>query len=74
MAGDIKDRVSGGIDEAKGHGKEAVGKATGDKSMQAEGKGDQVAGKAKQGLADVKDKAGNLVDKAKEKLGSSVAQ
>jgi uncharacterized protein YjbJ (UPF0337 family) len=41
--------------EAKGHVKDAAGRVTNDKSLQAEGKGDKVAGNLKQAGEKVKD-------------------
>ena len=41
--------------EVKGHAKEAAGKVTNDKSLEAEGKMDQVAGNLKQAGEKVKD-------------------
>jgi uncharacterized protein YjbJ (UPF0337 family) len=38
------DKAKNKAQEAKGHVKEAVGKATDDQSLEAEGKGDKVAG------------------------------
>jgi uncharacterized protein YjbJ (UPF0337 family) len=53
------DKIKHGAQEAKGKVKEAAGKATDDKSMEADGKGDQTAANVKQ--------AG---DAAKDVLGS----
>ncbi len=51
-----------GIDKAKnkaeelgGHGKEHLGRATGDASLEAEGHGDQAAGNLKQAGEKIKD-------------------
>lgn len=41
--------------ELIGHGKEALGKATDDKSLETEGKGDQASGNLKQAGEKVKD-------------------
>ena len=43
------------VDDVKGKGKDAWGSLTGDTSTEAEGKMDQLKGKAKETLADVKD-------------------
>jgi uncharacterized protein YjbJ (UPF0337 family) len=54
--------MSSGIgDKAKGRVKEAAGALTGDKSLKAEGKADQLAGK-------VKDAVEKVVDKVKDAL------
>lgn len=50
---------SGTIDKAKGRVKEAAGALSGDKTLKAEGKADQLAGKAK-------DKVEIVVDKVKD--------
>ncbi len=49
------------MDEVKGGMKEAAGKVTGDKDLESEGK---VQGK----VGDAKDAAGDMADKAKDKL------
>jgi uncharacterized protein YjbJ (UPF0337 family) len=48
---------SGTTDKAKGRVKEAVGALTDDKTLKAEGKVDQLAGKAKDAVEIVVDKA-----------------
>ena len=48
-------------DEATGRVKEAAGDLTGDKDLQREGKTDQAAGKAKDAVDKVADKAKDLV-------------
>ncbi len=47
----IKNKVQGG----KGRTKKSVGRATHDRSLEAEGKGDQVSGNLKQSGENVKD-------------------
>jgi uncharacterized protein YjbJ (UPF0337 family) len=49
------DKAKNKVQEAKGHVKEAAGKATNDRSLEAEGKKDQVAGNLKQAGEKVKD-------------------
>ena len=61
MTEQSRDRLEGKFDEAKGRGKEALGKLTDDKSTEVQGQKDQVTGKAKQGIADLKDKADDVV-------------
>ena len=53
---DERTRGEGMIDEVKGKGKQAIGRATGDERTESEGKLDEVKGNVKQGLADVQDK------------------
>ena len=50
-----KEHVKGAADKAKGAVKDAAGKMTGDKQMQAEGKADKAKGAARQAVGDVKD-------------------
>lgn len=47
--------LKGAADKAKGAVKDAAGKLTGDKSLQAEGKADKAAGSAREAAGDVKD-------------------
>ncbi len=61
--GDEKDRAEGTANEVKGRVKSAAGALTGDDKTQAEGKLDELKGKLQQGLADVKEKADELVDR-----------
>ncbi|KJK59335.1 CsbD family protein [Saccharothrix sp. ST-888] len=49
------DKVRNMAEKAKGHAKEAAGKALGDKRLTAEGKADKVSGDAKQAGEKVKD-------------------
>lgn len=50
------------IDEAKGRTKEAAGDLTDDKSLKNEGRVDRA-------VSDVKEKADNVADKVKDRLG-----
>jgi uncharacterized protein YjbJ (UPF0337 family) len=52
-----REHIKGMADKAKGAAKDAAGKMTGDKKMQAEGKFDKAKGKAHQVAGDVKDTA-----------------
>jgi uncharacterized protein YjbJ (UPF0337 family) len=52
-----KEHIKGAADKAKGAVKDAVGKMTGDKEMQAEGKFDKAKGAAHQAVGDAKDAA-----------------
>lgn len=60
--------TSGKSDEAKGRVKEALGVLTGDKELQREGKADQTAGKVKNAVKKVKDKADDMIDDVKDAL------
>ena len=50
-----KEHVKGALDKASGTIKEGVGKAVGDKSLEAKGKIDKAKGEAREALGDVKD-------------------
>jgi uncharacterized protein YjbJ (UPF0337 family) len=50
-----KDRVEGSLEQAKGKLKEVAGKATGDSKLEAEGKGQQIAGKVQNTVGGFKD-------------------
>ena len=58
-----KDRAEGKVDEVVGRVKAGVGEATDDQQLKDEGKGQQGEGQIKQGIANVKDKADDLVKK-----------
>lgn len=58
-----KDTVEGAAKDAKGSIKEAVGKATGDERLQAEGAGDKVAGKIQKGVGELKEAARDALKK-----------
>ena len=57
------DKIKNAAERAKGKVKEAVGHAKGDKSLQAEGKGDQAKGGLKQAAENVKDAAKDATKK-----------
>ncbi|MGY1691381.1 CsbD family protein [Geodermatophilus sp. SYSU D01105] len=50
-----EDKISNKIDELAGKGKEAVGRATGDRDLEAEGRGEQAKSNLKQAGEKVKD-------------------
>lgn len=50
-----KEHLKGAADKAKGAIKDAAGKVTGDKQMQAEGKLDKAKGAAREAMGDAKD-------------------
>ena len=49
------DRVKGSAQNLKGKIKEGLGRAVGDSKLEAEGKGDQVAGKVRNAMGGIKD-------------------
>ena len=57
--------MAGTTDKAKGAVKESVGKVTGDRRTEAEGKTDQAKGKAKNAAQNVKDSAKGVRDSLK---------
>ena len=52
-----KEHIKGAADKAKGAVKDAAGKMTGDKELQAEGKMDKAKGEAHKTAGDIKDAA-----------------
>ena len=50
-----KDRSAGIVHQVKGSVKEAAGKVTGDKKLEAEGKGEKVGGKVQNAVGGAKD-------------------
>jgi uncharacterized protein YjbJ (UPF0337 family) len=55
-------------DQAKGRVKQAAGDLTDNDDLKREGKGDELLGKAKEALNDVRDKADDAMDSLKDKL------
>jgi uncharacterized protein YjbJ (UPF0337 family) len=64
----VKGVVMENKDQVKGKAKQAVGDLTGNEDLKKEGKADERAGKVKEFLGDVKDKAEDQVDKVKDKV------
>jgi uncharacterized protein YjbJ (UPF0337 family) len=58
-----REHVKGAVDNAKGAVKEAAGKVTGDKKLQAEGKIDKAKGATHNAVGDAKDAARDAFDK-----------
>lgn len=56
------DKMKNKIDETVGKGKESAGKATDDRHLEYEGKGDQTSANLKQAGEHVKDSAGKVKD------------
>ncbi len=50
-----KEHIKGAAKQARGNVKEAVGKATGDKKLEVDGKLDKVEGAARKAAGDIKD-------------------
>jgi uncharacterized protein YjbJ (UPF0337 family) len=64
----MSDHVKGKYDEAAGKTKEVVGSATGNERVEAEGKTQNLAGKARDAMGDIKEKAADAVEDLKEKM------
>ncbi len=56
------------MDQAKGKIKQAIGNVTGDDDLKRDGEVDEKAGKAKEGLENVKEKIGDVIDNVKDKM------
>jgi uncharacterized protein YjbJ (UPF0337 family) len=54
MKSGARDKVEGKVHRAKGHIKEVAGKATGDESLEAEGKVEKASGKTQEKVGEVK--------------------
>jgi uncharacterized protein YjbJ (UPF0337 family) len=63
-----KDRIEGSAKQAKGAVKETVGKLTGDKKLEVEGKSDKIEGKLQNAVGGAKDTLRDAVDDAREKV------
>src|ERR1700759_431563 len=59
------DKLKNRFQMGKGHAKQDVGRATGNRSMEAEGQGDRVAGSTKQVGEQAKDAGKNITDASK---------
>ena len=64
--GSERDRAEGGVDRLKGKAKEAGGKVSGDRDLEAEGRKDQAKGSGKEALGKAKDTAGKVKQGAKD--------
>ncbi len=64
----IADDAKNKAEELKGRGKEAVGSATDDDDLKAEGKGDKASAETKQKLTDAADAVKGKIDDVKDKL------
>jgi len=56
-----KDEIKGAAKDMKGSMKEAAGKATGDREMEAEGATEKTMGKMQKGVGSMKDAARNAL-------------
>jgi uncharacterized protein YjbJ (UPF0337 family) len=58
-----KERIAGGVKKATGGIKKAVGKATGDRRLEAEGRADKAEGHVRSAIGKAKDATRELVGK-----------
>ncbi len=58
----LDDKISNKAEDLKGKTKETTGSATGNESLEAEGKGDQASASIKDGFEKVKDAGKDLKD------------
>lgn len=65
-----KETVEGAVNKSVGSIKQAVGKAVGNKSLEAEGVADKVVGQVQQAVGASKDAAEKALDKARAALDS----
>lgn len=56
-----RDEVEGKFDKAKGSIKEGVGRATGDRDLEAEGQADHAGGEVQEGFGEAKRKVGDAI-------------
>jgi uncharacterized protein YjbJ (UPF0337 family) len=62
-----REHVKGSADKAKGAIKDAAGKLTGDKELEAEGKFDKAKGAAHNAVGDIKDAARDATKSLRDK-------
>ena len=60
--------MGGKIDKAKGHAKEALGRAVGNERLERSGRRDKAAGHVKEGAARIKESVEKGIDKAKRAI------
>lgn len=63
-----KDEVEGKFDQAKGAVKENVGRAIGDKDMEAEGAVDRAGGDVQEGVGTARRKVGETIEDIGDKI------
>jgi uncharacterized protein YjbJ (UPF0337 family) len=64
-----RDEVEGKLDQAKGSVKEAVGRATKDRDLEAEGQADRSGGKVQEGVGTAKRKVGEAIEDIGKSIG-----
>ena len=58
--------MNANLDQTKGKVEQAIGDLTGDDELKRQGKADETAGKVKDAMKDVEDKAEGIVDSVKD--------
>jgi uncharacterized protein YjbJ (UPF0337 family) len=66
MAGKLRNRIAGMVDDVKRRTKLAVGELTNNDDLKTAGRKDRSSGAAKQAVADAKDKMDDVVTKVNE--------
>lgn len=61
-----KDEIKGKAEQLKGGAKEKIGQMTNDPDLEAEGTADRAAGKVREGIGNLKDKAKRAADELKD--------
>lgn len=62
----LDDKISNKTEGLKGRAKEGTGRATGDRDLEADGKGDQASASAKGGVEKLKDAGKDIKDAFKK--------
>ena len=63
------DEIEGKCDQAKGVVKDKVGKATGDRALEAEGEADPASGNIQEGFGTARRKVGDAIEDLDNKIG-----
>lgn len=63
-----EDKAKGTWDKLKGDAKEGLGKLTGNEELEAEGKMDQIGGKGRKALGDLKQAVDDIMPDDKDRL------
>ncbi len=64
-----EDEVEGKFDQAKGSIKENVGRAVGDRDMEAEGEADRAGGNLQEGFGTARRKVGDAIEDIGDSIG-----
>jgi uncharacterized protein YjbJ (UPF0337 family) len=64
-----EEKIRAKAEEAAGAAKKKIGEQTGDRDLQAEGQAEEVKGKVRETSEDLKQKAKDAADRARERFG-----